>query len=539
MAPVPSRPPPYSIGCSSFPPPIEAAAGPQAWAFQRAFENAREPVRWAILTTMRCWKDEWRYYGQEVPRQWIQHAYHEAPADMKVALDYIADNNIPFSMWNDRDRRRDQLFRTGRVEEVETTALLHSEFMSMYSAASESVQEEILTTIRLWTSIEEHHIIPAVPRHECAQAYAAASDRLKVVVSWMLETGYNIAVWNQRAFEEAKLNFLEAYQAQVTAHIELHAMNKINGTLHSTHYSSYSVPVSANGTVSATTVTHNIASVPALAPARASPHAQQIATVSTRPVPNSTERERDAVLWLEVCQERMELEQLNLKVAEKDVEVAEKMVEVAEKTAKMKQRDVEDAKRDLMKAYAVLREDGMVGGVDGPSGQRLRHKQLEADVAALEAEGAASKVVAAKEKVEVAQRTFKDAERDFKEACALRMEEGMAIDGTAGPVGYMAAQPMSVDVARMDPGATSDAEATTIPVTVIDAINEQPGAFATVFEGMAEDLGIERDVYLQDPAIVMIAALHAVKMQKDKEQVAPNHQTRVALTVSGPSRPHG
>lgn len=105
-------------------------------------------------------------------------------------------------MWNDRDRRRDQLFRTGRVEEVETTALSQHKFMLMYTAASESVQEEIrtshdhcvnvheltslsftVTTIRLWTTIEEHNSIPVVPGHESAQAYAAASDQLKVVVS--------------------------------------------------------------------------------------------------------------------------------------------------------------------------------------------------------------------------------------------------------------------------------------------------------------------------------------------------------------------
>lgn len=90
----------------------------------------------------------------------------------------------------------------GRVEEVETTALSHSKFLLMYAAASDSVQEEIRTsydhcgdvheltslpltvsTIRLWTSIEEHHTIPVVPKREYAQAYAAASDRLKVVVS--------------------------------------------------------------------------------------------------------------------------------------------------------------------------------------------------------------------------------------------------------------------------------------------------------------------------------------------------------------------
>ena len=39
-----------------------------------------------LVTTMRCWKDDWAYHGQEIPRQWVQHAYREAPADMKVAL---------------------------------------------------------------------------------------------------------------------------------------------------------------------------------------------------------------------------------------------------------------------------------------------------------------------------------------------------------------------------------------------------------------------------------------------------------------------
>ena len=56
---------------------------------------------------------------------------------------YIVTNNIPFSMWNDRDRRRDQLFRAGRVNEVETTALSQSVFMLLYNAASESVQKAI------------------------------------------------------------------------------------------------------------------------------------------------------------------------------------------------------------------------------------------------------------------------------------------------------------------------------------------------------------------------------------------------------------
>ena len=46
-------------------------------------------------------------------------------------------------MWNDRDRRRDQLFRAGRVNEVETTALSQPVFMLLYNAASGSVQKAI------------------------------------------------------------------------------------------------------------------------------------------------------------------------------------------------------------------------------------------------------------------------------------------------------------------------------------------------------------------------------------------------------------
>ncbi|KZV66023.1 hypothetical protein PENSPDRAFT_655273 [Peniophora sp. CONT] len=229
MPQAPSRPPPYSIECSSFPPPIQAASGAQAWAFQRAFESAREPIRWAILTTMLCWANEWRYKGAKIPRQFVQHAYDQAPLDLKAALDYILENSLPFYMIRDRDRRRHNLYRTGRVEEVETSVLSHADFARLYNDASKSVREAVAATFDSWTLFEDHELISAVSQDGAAQAYTVASDSLKVVVSWMLETGYDIEVSNGELFQLAKANFHRASVNTATAHIELHAMNRLKG----------------------------------------------------------------------------------------------------------------------------------------------------------------------------------------------------------------------------------------------------------------------------------------------------------------------
>lgn len=40
----------------------------------------------AVVTTMRCWEDNWGFKGVDVPRHLIQHAYDRAPPDLKGTL---------------------------------------------------------------------------------------------------------------------------------------------------------------------------------------------------------------------------------------------------------------------------------------------------------------------------------------------------------------------------------------------------------------------------------------------------------------------
>ncbi|KZV66020.1 hypothetical protein PENSPDRAFT_107450 [Peniophora sp. CONT] len=229
MPQVPSRPPPYSVECSSFPPPIEAAAGPQAWAFQRAFESAREPVRWAILTTMRCWDDAWSFKDVEVPRQRIQQAYDQAPSDLKVTLDYIITKNLPFYFLSEGDRRCYDLYLTDRVHEAETSMLSQADFLREFHSAVEPVKKAIVLTMENWVFFEERKDTKPVSKSEAAQVYASASGTLKVVISWMLATGWIICICGRQEFEQGKDSVHRSCQNLVTAHIELHAMNRLAG----------------------------------------------------------------------------------------------------------------------------------------------------------------------------------------------------------------------------------------------------------------------------------------------------------------------
>ncbi|KZV66022.1 hypothetical protein PENSPDRAFT_655272 [Peniophora sp. CONT] len=229
MPQAPSHPPPYSIECSSFPPPIEAAAGSQAWAFQRAFESSREPVRWGILTTMRCWIDTWPFKGVELERERIQQAYDQAPIDLKVTLDYIITNKFPFYFKSDGHRRCYDLYRTGRIQEAETSMLPQEDFIREYNAAVEPVKDAIASTNKRWIWYEAYTEISPVSKEEVVQAYANVSDPLKVVLSWMLATGWTIRVGNPRFFEQSKAAVHEMCLNHATAHIELHAMNRLVG----------------------------------------------------------------------------------------------------------------------------------------------------------------------------------------------------------------------------------------------------------------------------------------------------------------------
>lgn len=122
--------------------------------------------------------------------------------NLRVALDYIIENNLPFYMKDDVDRHIYHLYRTGRMQEVETSALSQEDFVRHYDEATEPVREAVgqydgewfypdeltilclaVETFEAWTLLEEGRVIPPVPKTEAAQAYAAASQTLKVVTS--------------------------------------------------------------------------------------------------------------------------------------------------------------------------------------------------------------------------------------------------------------------------------------------------------------------------------------------------------------------
>ncbi|VDB91280.1 unnamed protein product [Peniophora sp. CBMAI 1063] len=229
MPQVPSQPTPYSIECSSFPPPIQAASGPGAWAFQRAFESAREPVRWAILTTMCFWENEWAFKGVEVPRERIQDAYDESPPDLKATLDHIVNQRLPFYYMSEGDRRCHDLYRTGRMEEAETTALSTENFVREFNSAVEPVRAAVLKTFDDWAFFEEHREISPVPEANLAQAYAAACGDLRIVVSWILATGWIVPVFNRKAFELYQSSVHRRGRYHVTNHIKMHALNRLEG----------------------------------------------------------------------------------------------------------------------------------------------------------------------------------------------------------------------------------------------------------------------------------------------------------------------
>ncbi|VDB91278.1 unnamed protein product [Peniophora sp. CBMAI 1063] len=229
MPQVPSRPPPYSIECSSFPPPIQASAGSDAWAFQRAFESAREPVRWAILTTMRRWENEWAFKDVEVSRERLQDAYDESPPDLKATLDHIVNQRLPFYYMSEGDRRCHDLYRAGRMEEAETTALSTENFVDEYHYAAKPVRAAVLTTFGDWAFFEEHRKISPVPEANVAQAYATACDDLKIAISWMLATGWTVEVFNRTVFERFKSSVHRRCLNHATAHIKMHAMNRLEG----------------------------------------------------------------------------------------------------------------------------------------------------------------------------------------------------------------------------------------------------------------------------------------------------------------------
>ncbi|KZV71929.1 hypothetical protein PENSPDRAFT_751313 [Peniophora sp. CONT] len=131
MPQVSQRPPPYTKDKTVFPPPLQTDVNHRAWAFQLAFENARELVRWTVLTTFKEWQQDWTLKGRDVVRANVQQAYSQAPEELKLAVDWQIQWDTPMIMrtddgrrWHDHVRRKE----AGLYEEVLTPERFEREF---------------------------------------------------------------------------------------------------------------------------------------------------------------------------------------------------------------------------------------------------------------------------------------------------------------------------------------------------------------------------------------------------------------------------
>ncbi|KZV59390.1 hypothetical protein PENSPDRAFT_760438 [Peniophora sp. CONT] len=211
-----ASPPPYSYENSSFvPPPPRVGQVSRSWDFQMRFEAAHESVRWAILDTMTAWKVSrrglpWVY----TPRSDVQDAYDAAPADLRIALDYIVRYNITTYFNDDCDRRRHDYFRRrdagcpavggGRV-------LLNSaQFKRDFLASTNSVQKAILMTFAWWDfkNIKRYEE-PSVER--LPDSYRKMTEDRKVLLNWMLEIGADYGMDTLRSIPNREDSIRQAF----------------------------------------------------------------------------------------------------------------------------------------------------------------------------------------------------------------------------------------------------------------------------------------------------------------------------------------
>ncbi|VDB89631.1 unnamed protein product [Peniophora sp. CBMAI 1063] len=186
MPQVSQLPPPYSRDWVSFPPPLQGDVDHRAWAFQLAFENARELVRWTVLMTFKDWQQEWKLKGRDVARGNVQQAYSQAPEELKLAVDWQLKWDIPIILrtadgrrWHEHVRRKE----AGTYEEV----LSPEKFEREFDAALPEVQHAALDTFSAWKWFHEQAVIGAPYRHDVVSSYKAASRPLKRVVCFVLE----------------------------------------------------------------------------------------------------------------------------------------------------------------------------------------------------------------------------------------------------------------------------------------------------------------------------------------------------------------
>ncbi|KZV73254.1 hypothetical protein PENSPDRAFT_750204 [Peniophora sp. CONT] len=168
---------------------LRATFDHRAWAFQRAFEGARELVRYSVLNTLRIWSSDWRFKGQQIPREHIQQAYMSAPEDLKLAVEWQLRWDTAAWMTADFGRRCHEHLRKEDAG-IEQEILTPEQFQVDFDAASLSTQQSVLLTFPSW--MEKNHGVqwPMPDRTNVKQAYETPTLPLKGAVCFVLEICY-------------------------------------------------------------------------------------------------------------------------------------------------------------------------------------------------------------------------------------------------------------------------------------------------------------------------------------------------------------
>ncbi|KZV63722.1 hypothetical protein PENSPDRAFT_691388 [Peniophora sp. CONT] len=217
MPQISDRPPPYSHDWSSPPPPLVGDVDHRAWAFQLAFENAREIVRWTILQTFTVWGEDWAFKGKKISRGDLQRVYSQAPEDLKLAVDWQLKWDTPAIMqsdylrrWHEHARQKD----AGTYEEI----LLLDKFEREFDAASPAVQRAVQLTVGAWTRYNESVRVEPPQRDGLARVYTTANPSLKAALCFVLVMGLTCPIQRAENIDEWKTGWteiVEQHRAQV------------------------------------------------------------------------------------------------------------------------------------------------------------------------------------------------------------------------------------------------------------------------------------------------------------------------------------
>ncbi|VDB89620.1 unnamed protein product [Peniophora sp. CBMAI 1063] len=203
MPQVSGRPPPYSREWVLPPPPLQTDVGHRAWAFQCAFENAREIVRWTILQTFKNWQEKWALEGQKVSRSGLQQAYNRAPEDLKRAVDWQLRWDAPVVMLSDQSRRWHEHVRRKEAG-IHEDILPLRKFEEEFDTASPAIQKAVQRTVSAWTNYNGPVRLDPPQREDLASVYEAAPPPLKLALCFVLEMGLTVPFQRMQTIDERR-----------------------------------------------------------------------------------------------------------------------------------------------------------------------------------------------------------------------------------------------------------------------------------------------------------------------------------------------